>query len=166
MKEILPNREAFMWLFILIAVLCLMYVCGKPAVAQNKPLRDTLKSKGLTDGKGIFKSGADTYEMFGESNKNQLWDNTKQLYYFIVNRPSIVFSITNPDSTGTYKVYFNRKEVTFTSDSTFTFKITMKQTPPHTCPQCGGRLIYEVLTSMPPFYVSKCTKCTYYKRTN
>lgn len=49
-----------------------------------------------------------------------------QGYYFQLSNTKTVIRANYPDSTGLVKVWLNRKEITWTSDSTFTYKTDQK----------------------------------------
>lgn len=47
-------------------------------------------------------------------------------YYFVLSNTKTVIRASYPDSTGLVKVWINKKEITWTTDSTFTYKTEMK----------------------------------------
>lgn len=47
-------------------------------------------------------------------------------YYLITTATRTIIKVSAPDSTGLVKVWLNRKEIRWTSDSTFTYKTEQK----------------------------------------
>lgn len=104
---------------IILTVLAL--IIFQSGMAQNKPPQDTIKQS-----VGKLTTGSFKFDTKAYSGSILAVNPPKQSYYFIARKNITVITISPPDSTGLYKVWFDKKEVTFTSDSTFTFKIPQK----------------------------------------
>lgn len=64
------------------------------------------------------------WKFLGEG--NYLIKPSKPLYYFTASANKTIIRMMQPDSLGIVKVWINRKEITWTSDSTFTYKTEQK----------------------------------------
>ena len=64
------------------------------------------------------------WKFLGEN--NYLIKPSKPTHYFILSAKNEIIRASMPDSLGIIKVWINRKEITWTYDSTFTYKTNQK----------------------------------------
>jgi hypothetical protein len=69
-------------------------------------------------------TSSQAWKFLGEN--NYLIKPSKPTHYFILSAKKEIIRAAMPDSLGIIKVWINRKEITWTSDSTFTYKTDQK----------------------------------------
>lgn len=107
-KSKLPDLIKIMQSFVV------MLLLSVSAYGQNGTLNlDTAKT-----------ASSQAWKFLGEG--NYIIKPSKPLYYFTASANKTIIRMSAPDSVGLVKVWINRKEITWTSDSTFTYKTEQK----------------------------------------